>query len=534
MKWTIAIIMSLLLPVMGLQAQEIVRGYVYRDLNGNGKKDRREKGIAGVGVSNGSMIVQTDAKGAYQIPVQEGNIIFVIKPSGYRMLLDSHYLPRFYYVHKPAGSPQGLTYKGSAPTGPLPAQINFALMPYDEPEKFSAVVMGDPQTIDEQQLDYFSRGIIDELEGTQGAQFGITLGDLLGDRLHLYPAYKQVMKRTGLPWYNVIGNHDMNLDVRNDTLSDETFESHFGPATYSFNYGKAHFLLLDDILYPNPATGKGYIGGFRDDQWAFIENDLRLAKKDQLIVLAFHIPLDLHGGEWFRPQDRERLFRLLKDFPDVLVLSAHSHLQQQFLYDEKDGWRGAKPLHEYNVAAACGDFYYGELDERGIPAATMRDGTPKGYAFLRCNGNKYKIDYKVAGKPAGYRMEITAPKVVPYQQRTSAMVFTNFFMGHRNDKAEIRFGEGEWKKMVHVSQPDPAYLALQYRWDVSDTLLSGRRPSLVIPSTHLWASWIPDNLPPGIHTVQVRVTDLFGQVFEESRKIRVTAIRRTAEIFNQK
>ncbi|WEK35634.1 MAG: calcineurin-like phosphoesterase C-terminal domain-containing protein [Candidatus Pseudobacter hemicellulosilyticus] len=517
MKWMAFILAAL--PVMG--TAQMVKGFVYQDQNGNGKKDKKEKGIEGVCVSNGQQIVQTDARGGYSLPLGNDNTIFVIKPAGYRLPQDARHFPLFYYTHKPQGSPAGLRYAGTAPTGPLPASVDLALIPYAEPDTFTAVVMGDPQTINETEMDYFSRGIMDELKGNHGAQFGITLGDLLGDRLHLYDAYKQAISKARIPWFNVMGNHDMNLDVKTDSLSDETYEAHFGPVNFAFNFGKAHFLLLDDILYPNPQTGKGYIGGFREDQWTFIENDLRLVRKDQLIVLAFHIPLDLHGGEWFREQDRVRLFGLLKDFPQVLVLSAHSHLQQQFLYTGKDGWERAQPLHEYNVAAACGDFYYGEPDAKGIPAATMRDGTPKGYALLKCSGNQYAIDYKAAGYPADYRMSINIPKVIPFQQRTSAMIFTNFFMGHKNDLVELSFDEGEWKKMVHVSQADPDYLALQYRWDVSDTLLAGRRPSMVVPSTHLWAAYFPENLSVGEHSLSVRVRDLFGQEFVREKRFRV-------------
>ena len=48
----------------------------------------------------------------------------------------------------------------------------------------------------------------------------------------------------------------MNYDVQADSLSDETFESYFGPASYSFNYGKVHFIVLDDIRYPIPVLAR--------------------------------------------------------------------------------------------------------------------------------------------------------------------------------------------------------------------------------------------------------------------------------------
>lgn len=42
----------------------------------------------------------------------------------------------------------------------------------------------------------------------------------------------------------------------------------------------------------------------------------------------------------------------------------------------------------------------------------MRDGAPKGYAFINFKGNQYSLDYKVAGKPKNYQIEVFAPEVV--------------------------------------------------------------------------------------------------------------------------
>ncbi|HCW65539.1 MAG TPA: metallophosphoesterase, partial [Leeuwenhoekiella sp.] len=52
----------------GLTAQEQAKGYVFEDLNANGKKERKEKGIPNVAVTNGEAVVLTDAKGRYTLP----------------------------------------------------------------------------------------------------------------------------------------------------------------------------------------------------------------------------------------------------------------------------------------------------------------------------------------------------------------------------------------------------------------------------------------------------------------------------------
>lgn len=503
-------------------ANETAKGYVYEDLNQNGIKDRREKGIAAVGVSNGEQIVLTDSEGYYELQIEDGDLLFVIKPSGYAFLLDSLNKPQFYYIHKPTGSPK-LRYPGSAPTGDLPKRVDFGLIEKSEPDSFTALVFGDPQPYTLEEVDFFERGIVSEVEGIQDVAFGISLGDLVGDDLSLFKPYSKAVAKVGIPWFNVLGNHDENYDVDRDELADETFEEHFGPSTYSFNVGKVHFIILDDILWPDPRDGKGYWGGFRQDQLAYVENDLQLVDHDQLVVLAMHIPLSEGNGDSFRDEDRKRLFELLAPYPYTLSLSAHTHLQKQDYFDRNDGWMQDTPHHHYNVGTTSGDWYKGLVGENGVPESTMRDGTPKGYALLDFEGNQYKIRYQVAGKPSDYQMEIFNPKVVEKGVKTSAGIFVNFFMGSSGDEVLIKIGDGDWKNMNPVTEPDPSYLVNLFQWDTSENLMNGRRPSNPQDSKHLWRIPIPVNLDKGTHNIHVKATDRFGQIHygESSIEIRV-------------
>ena len=88
----------------------------------------------------------------------------------------------------------------------------------------------------------------------------------------------------GIPWYNVVGNHDINFDSPTDKNSDETFHRHFGPNYYSFDYGAVHFIVLDDVEWSHQqANGKrGYIGGLDEDQLTFVKNDLALVPEKKL------------------------------------------------------------------------------------------------------------------------------------------------------------------------------------------------------------------------------------------------------------
>lgn len=501
--------------------QQAATGYVFLDANNNGKKDRKESGISGVAVSNGTDVVLTDKAGKYSLPVHEDNVIFVIKPSGYHSPLNQYYQYQNHYIHKPQGSPE-MKYAGVSPTGPLPKSIDFPLLATDESSEFTALVFGDPQAYNMNEIAYFKKGIIDDIKGIEGVSFGLSLGDLVGDDLVLHVPYLETISELELPWHHVMGNHDMNFDVESDSLSDETFEKNFGPVNYAFNYGDAHFIILDNILYPDPRDGQGYWGGFRKDQLDFVENNLKFVPKDKLIVVAFHIPLLHHNENVFRNADRQRLFDLLQDYPNVLAMSAHTHLQRHNFYGKNDGWNGAQPLHEYNAGTTSGDWYSGEYNEQGVPASTMRDGTPRGYALLRITNNRYVIDYKVAGKPADYQMEVFHPKVVGSKRNVGGGIVVNFFMGKKGDKVEYRINDGKWTAMSPYEGPDPAYFTLWNRWNLTEEVIPGRRPSNPVNSTHLWQGNIPArSMKAGEHSIEVRATDMFGRTFTNKSTIKV-------------
>lgn len=502
--------LGMLLISASLLGQGKATGFVFNDANGNGKKDRREQGIAGVSVSNGVDVVQTDAKGRYELAIGTDNIISVIKPSGFRINTNPDNLPQFFYIHKPEGSPKA-KYAGVAPTGKLPDELNFGLISTAEKAEFTSLIFGDPQAYDLSEIDYFERGVVAEVEGIKDVAFGLSMGDLVGNDPDLFRPYIKAVKKVGIPWYNLLGNHDINFDATTDELSDESYEAHFGPANYAFNYGKVHFIVLDDVIYPDPRGGKGYWGGFRPDQLEFIKNDLALVEKDRLIVIAMHIPLSEPWGDAFRDEDRLELFRILKDFPHTLSLSAHTHLQKQDYFGKADGWLQEKPHHHYNVGTTSGDWYSGKLDDKGIPIGTMRDGTPKGYAFIHFKDNAYTIDYKVAGKPNDYQMELYAPRLVSGVRKNKAYLYANFFMGSPSDELRFRVDSGEWKKMEFTGSPDPSYLELLREWDRTDVIMPGRRSSNAEDCQHLWVGRLPHMIGAGEHTIEVEATDRYGK-----------------------
>jgi hypothetical protein len=484
-----------------------VQGTVFDDRNANGVRDSGEPGIAQVAVSNGTDVVLTDASGHYELPAAGDAGLFVIKPRGWRPPVNARNLPQY--------------YRRAAAGEPSPAAVDFPLVASDEPDEFRALIFTDTQPASPEDVGYLDRTIVNGLAGARGFAFGVTLGDVVSDRFDLYDAVNASLARIGVPWYNLSGNHDLNLDTPDDRHEFASFEAVYGPTTYAFHYGRVLFVALNDVRY---LGGLRYVGGLRPDQFAFLENLLRVTPRDELVVLMMHIPWfypNPANAATFRAADRARLFALLKDRPNNLWLSGHTHYQRHVFYGPADGWEGAQPLHEYNVAAACGSFWGGPPDAQGIPIATMWDGTPHGYAVLTFNGVAAPvIDYRPAREPADRQVGLYAPETVaPHLGYVS--FFANVFNGHDGWKIEARVDDQAWKDMTRVVEWDPAYAKLYLAQDTLAVPLAGRRLPDPTVCYHLWRAYLPADLAVGSHTIEVRATDPAGKAFAAKREMRI-------------
>lgn len=500
-------------------------GIVYRDDNANGARDRGERGLPGIRVSDGERIVATGADGRYALPVEEGRTVFVIKPAGYGFPARADGTPDFWRHIRTQPGPQ-LEY-GGIPLQPVGCR-DFALIP-EKVRKAAALdvlVFADPQTKSLVDVGYYDRDVVESALGMQGdrpAALGISLGDIVNDDLSLYPALNRATARLGLPWLHVAGNHDLDFDAASDEESLLTFRNTYGPDTFAWEEPQAVFIALDDVIY-RPRPDGGYIGGLRESQFAFLTSYLPTIPRDRLIVIGVHIPFfdAASGKETFRRADRERLFALLDDFPNVLLLSGHSHTQRHYFHDASSGWKGAKPLHEYNAGAACGAFWSGVKDAQGIPDTTMADGTPNGFATLRIASDR---SYRLAWHPArdtDAQIALHAPKVLRRGSWPGTGVYANVFMGRDDTRVEYRIDAGDWKPMQRVDQPDPRVVAENVSDDQATALRAYDRLPQAAPSKHLWRGVLPTDLPIGEHRIEVRAYGVMpGREFEEA----VTAYR---------
>ena len=307
-----------------------------------------------------------------------------------------------------------LAFDGVAPTGPLPASVDFPLKRQEEPDAFEVVLFTDPQPESDVEVDFVREDVIDALAGAK-ARFGLTAGDIMFDDLSLYDRSNAIIGSIGLPWWYVGGNHDLNYEAPDRRLSRETFKRVFGPNYYAFAYAKTLFLMLDDVDYlgadPAKPNGQGkYQGKLDDDQLAFVKNVLALTPGDTLIVIVMHIPL----RTYLDPKDpsvnlvnRKELFSLFEGRRYTVSFSGHTHTTEHHYFDAADGWPGATPHHHHVMTAVSGSWWSGPYDHRGVAYADSRDGSPNGFHILSVDGLSYKTRFVPAKEPNGRQMRLS-------------------------------------------------------------------------------------------------------------------------------
>lgn len=461
----------------------VARGVVFEDLNENGKRDADEPGLPGVRVSNQQQIVVTGKDGSWELPSSDDVTYFVIKPRGWRTPVTEDNLPRFYYHHRPKGSP-ALRFRGIEPTGDLPASIDFPLVKSPEPDKFDVVFFADPQPDNLKELDWVANDAIREIVGTDAA-FGVTLGDIVGNDLSLFEPMNRALSHAGVPWYNVIGNHDLNFDAEGDADSDEAFRRVYGPSYYSFDYGGVHFVALDNVHW----NGRSYMGLLSKPQLDWLAEDLKHVPKDQLIVLMMHIPLKTRlPSASSNTVDRAELLELVKD-RRAFAVAGHPHMHMHTFLGPEDGWPGEGEFEHIDMVAVSGNWWRGDPDDRGIPHATGRDGAPNGYMIATFDNGRHSLRFKAAGRDADYQMLIQAPDAVWSDRAADVQVYANVFGGSQKSEVEWRVGGGEWQAMQWTFEADPQYVRMAETQALP-------RP---LASEHLWKSELPTTFARG-HT----------------------------------
>ena len=412
--------------VRGNAPAEMARGKVFLDANRNSMLDAGETGLAGVLVSNGREVVATDNSGDYELPAHDDMNVFVTKPSGYTVPVDEDMVPQFNYIHKVAGSPP-LRFGGIEPTGPLPQAINFPMIEDGVGDRFQCLAFGDTQPYTNREISYVRETVGKMLANRDNSSTEclIFLGDVMGDDLSLYPRFKRIIAMGGVPQYYVAGNHDLDFDAEDDAHSFDTFRREWGPEYYSFDIGKVHFVVLDDVRYPcngvddhafcNPAKNPAYNGVVSERQLEWLRNDLANVPADRLIVLSAHIPFVTYTDATAQKHQVDNLadlYAIIGDRP-TLGLSGHTHTTEQILPGEHfEGWQentgtGPAPFHQIVTGAVSGSWWAGDLNDDGVPHGQQRLGSPRGYYVLDFDGADYVDTYMTFGGTEDDQMHVS-------------------------------------------------------------------------------------------------------------------------------
>ena len=360
---------------------EVVNGYV-KDTDGNP--------IAGVAVSDGFSVVATDSKGFYSIEVTSDTwYIYISIPSEYEVPLNEYGQPCFYKRYHKWNSTYDFTLK------PLAGgkESKFALFTFADPQVTNSTNLGRFKTTIPLVKEY-----VTEVASSGLPCYGITLGDLLSNSsTNNDDAYRDDMRdgfavsKTGLPVFQVMGNHDcchykesapVNADETSSTYNIKAQRAHedmFGPVNYSFNRGDVHIVAMRDIIYTSNIAGSHELGFF-SEQVKWLRQDLALVPKDKMVVLCVHI--QMFNSTKNRTQE---VLRLLNEFKEAHVISGHTHIQRNYIH-KYEGSPYTK-IYEHNTCALCGAWW---------TAKVAGDGSPNGYNVYVADGNTF-VDWYYMG-----------------------------------------------------------------------------------------------------------------------------------------
>lgn len=405
--------------VEGHSPDGIARGTVFIDTNVNSVFDEGEPGLEGVTVSNGLDVTITNENGYYELPAYGDMNLFITKPADYTTPVDEDMVPQFYYIHKEKGSPP-LRFGGIQPTGPLPLEINFPVIEDNVGDNFHCMMFGDAQPYTNMEVSYVRETVGKMLTNTNVTHTECLIfeGDVMGDDLSLYTRFKKIISKGKVPQYFVGGNHDLDFDADSDQHSFDTFRASWGPEYYSFDIGQVHFIVLDNVRYPcngvdphpfcSSDKKKTYNGIIPERQLNWLRNELEAVPMDKLVVINAHIPFVTFTDAESQKHQTDNYHELvhLLEGRKALGLSGHTHTTEQILpgehyhgFSQNTGVSTAG-FHQIITGAVSGSWWAGDLDSSGIPHATQRLGSPRGYYVIDFSGNDYIDTYMTYGGTA--------------------------------------------------------------------------------------------------------------------------------------
>ena len=337
-----------------------------------------KQGISGVAVTDGYNVTYTDRKGMYTL-ISDTIVEFVYMslPSGYDIPL-SEGIPCFYVPVTDKTSPK--------------QTINFKLKKSDRDDtRHTMLVWADTQIAFAEELLFLAAATEDAkiLAESMGCPvYGVVCGDMVADKPVFYKDIKHMLGATDIPFFFLPGNHDITFGVRSEELAKADYKNTFGPNYYSFNRGKVHYIVLDNIFYSgNKSVILTYL---HERQLRWLERDLASVAPGSLVIVMLHVPTSYNedlrqDGIRNVLQNRTHLHEILKPY-NVHIFSGHTHYNENFVIRDN--------LYEHVHGAVCGLFWQ---------TPYCSDGAPLGYGVYEVDSDYLTWYYKGVGLPKNFQ-----------------------------------------------------------------------------------------------------------------------------------
>lgn len=442
----------------------------------NGKKVKgkvlsNRKGIKGVTVSDGYNVVITDSNGRYEFdPHPEATAVFVSTPSGYAFNHEKS-ISRHYYLLKDVAGKKNVDFE-------------LKRLKLDDNEH-QFIIWADPQVKNKRDVERMMSESVPDVQkfvaaaGAGTLLHGITVGDIVWDEHKFFPDYDKAVEQMGIPFFQCLGNHDMDYNKGGDDASDDTFQQTYGPTYYSFNRGQAHYIVMDNVRYLG--KDRQYDGFFTQNQLDWLQKDLSFVSKDKLIILSVHIPVA-------NTKNKQDLYSLLTD-RNVHIMSGHTHYHRNIIKDN---------IFEHNHGTVCGAWWTGSICE---------DGTPNGYGVYKVKGTELLWHYQSTGQAMDHQMKA----YISDADASSKLLQVNIWNHDPQWKTELWIDGVSKGALEQFEGLDPL---------ASSTLLGPELPKprgFAEPKKtgHLFKAQIPSNAKE----IKIAATDRFGKKFLHTQSV---------------
>ena len=252
--------------------------------------------VVGVAVSDGRNVVLTAADGSYSLPGWERTHTVAVCA----LTKEDH--DWFYFTDGKGG-----TY-------------DFAISPADEAETFELLHVSDTEIFVDRDVEWVS--FMGDLCKQKMPAFLMHTGDItLREGMRLHQEHMNY-KTMGCPVRYVIGNHDYAGGTDTSVhYGEQVFEEECGPVWNSFDCAGVHCVILSIGKGSKKDMATGYT---REDQWAWLKNDLEIAGKGKPLVIFEHSPGDGSEGDLD-----------LKKLGMVAWIYGHAHTNRFDIVDDK-------------------------------------------------------------------------------------------------------------------------------------------------------------------------------------------------------